>query len=119
MGEGMQIIDVKVDVGSGLLCVSMPYRKSRGQTPLTLIAASRPPASQTLSPSTMAVLSFLKGQLTLKNISLLFRHYSPLGAVVWMLNSPERPKHERVGMGVLLGRDGHFERQGLMEGKPW
>lgn len=60
-----------------------------------------------------------KGSVTLKNISLLFRHYSPLGAVVWMLNSPERPKHERVGMGVLLVSDGHFERQGLMEGKPW
>lgn len=119
MGEGMQITDVKVDVCSGLLCVSMPYKESRSQTPLTLTAASRPLASQTLFPSTMAVLSILKGQLTRKNIGLLFLHYSLLGAMVWMLNSPERPKHERVGMGVLLGSDGHFERQGLMEGKPW
>lgn len=80
------------------------YRESRAQTPLTLTAASRPPASQTLLPSTMAVLSIPKGQPTLKNISLLLLHYSPLGAVVWMLNGPERPKHERVGHGGTLGK---------------
>lgn len=89
----------------------MPCRESRAQTPLTLTAASRPPASQTLLPSTMAVLSILKGQPTLKNIGLLLLYYSSLGAVVWMLNGPERPKHERVGMVALLGSDGRFERQ--------
>lgn len=88
MGEDMQIIDEKVDVCSGSLCVSMSYRESRAQTPLTLTAASRPPASQTLLPSTMAVLSILNGQPTLKNIGLLLLHYSPFDAVVLVLKDP-------------------------------
>lgn len=39
--------------------------------------------------------------------------------MLWILNGPERPMHERVGMLALLGSGGNFKRQGLMEGKIW